>query len=110
MSQRSLAVLINGEWMGDLTDQNNLWGFQYAASWLSRRHPYPLSPSLPLGPEPLLDGATVRPVQWFFDNLLPEETLRTVIGREEGKTRRRERRNSPMRCCPRASVNCRWRP
>lgn len=84
MSQRTLAVLINGEWMGDLTDQNNLWGFQYAASWLSRRHPYPLSPSLPLGPEPLLDGATVRPVQWFFDNLLPEETLRTVIGREEG--------------------------
>nr|WP_269059194.1 hypothetical protein [Paracidovorax cattleyae] len=40
--------------MGDLTDQNNLWGFQYAASWLSRPQPYPLSPFLPLGREPLL--------------------------------------------------------
>lgn len=43
---------------------------------------YPLSPALPLNSELQLDGGTARPVQWFFDNLLPEEKLREVIGKE----------------------------
>ena len=84
MSQRQLQVQINGQLIGSLFDQNNVWGFQYAESWLQQPKPFALSPALPLGPEVLLDGATVRPVQWFFDNLLPEERLREVIGKEEG--------------------------
>lgn len=84
MSQRSLQVQINGQLVGSLIDQNNVWGFQYAESWLQQPKPFALSPALPLGPELLLDGATLRPVQWFFDNLLPEERLREVIGKEEG--------------------------
>ena len=28
------------------------------------------------------DGASNRPVQWYFDNLLPAGALRTVIARE----------------------------
>lgn len=84
MSQRQLQVQINGLLVGSLIDQNNVWGFQYAESWLQQPKPFALSPALPLGPELLLDGATLRPVQWFFDNLLPEERLREVIGKEEG--------------------------
>lgn len=84
MSQRQLQVQINGQLVGSLFDQNNVWGFQYAESWLQQPRPFALSPALPLGPELLLDGATLRPVQWFFDNLLPEERLREVIVKEEG--------------------------
>lgn len=84
MSQRRLEVLINGQVVGTLEDKDNLWGFQYAESWLWMPKAFALSPALPLTPEFQLDGATSRPVQWFFDNLLPEERLRDVIGKEEG--------------------------
>lgn len=84
MSRRALQVLINRELVGTLIDENNVWGFQYAQSWLASSQPYPLSPALPLNSELQLDGGTARPVQWFFDNLLPEEKLREVIGKEEG--------------------------
>ncbi|MES2941853.1 MAG: HipA domain-containing protein [Pseudomonadota bacterium] len=84
MSKRSLQVLINGELVGTLVDENNAWGFQYAESWCQAPESFALSPALPLGTEKQLDGGTQRPVQWFFDNLLPEETLRQVIGKEEG--------------------------
>ena len=29
-------------------------------------------------------AASSRPVQWYFDNLLPEEALRTVIAKDAG--------------------------
>lgn len=84
MSARSLQVLINGEWVGTLVDENNVWGFQYAQAWCARPDAFPISPALPLQTSLQRDGATHRPVQWFFDNLLPEEMLRDVIGKEEG--------------------------
>jgi serine/threonine-protein kinase HipA len=40
---------------------------------------FALSPHLPLTTEPLLDGASRRPVQWYFDNLLPEEGQRALL-------------------------------
>lgn len=36
--------------------------------------------------EEIYDGATSRPVQWFFDNLLPEEGQRQLIARAAGAT------------------------
>lgn len=84
MSPRVLQVLINGATVGTLIDEGNVWGFQYVQPWLAQPRPYPLSPALPLGPDLQRDGSTVRPVQWFFDNLLPEEALREAIGNEEG--------------------------
>lgn len=84
MSQRVLQVLINGDQVGTLIDEANVWRFQYAQHWLAQPQSYPLSPALPLGPDLQHDGSTVRPVQWFFDNLLPEEALREAIGKEEG--------------------------
>lgn len=31
-----------------------------------------------------VDGGTLRPVQWYFDNLLPEERLRETVSKEAG--------------------------
>jgi len=70
---RELYVWINHTQTGVLTEQNGLWAFGYSQEWLSNPEAYPLCPGLPLQTEKHVDGATVRPVQWYFDNLLPEK-------------------------------------
>jgi serine/threonine-protein kinase HipA len=65
--------------VGTLQEVAGLWGFQYTAEWLANPLSFPLSPQLPLTAEPLLDGASKRPVQWYFDNLLPEEGQRVLL-------------------------------
>ncbi len=84
MSIRSLRVLINGQWVGTLFDERDVWAFQYTEAWCSHLAGFPITAALPLHTTLQRDGATQRPVQWFFDNLLPEETLRAVISQEEG--------------------------
>lgn len=79
MNGRSLRALINQQEVGSLQEVAGLWSFQYAASWLNHPQAFALSPHLPLAAEPLLDGASERPVQWYFDNLLPEEGQRTLL-------------------------------
>lgn len=79
MNGRSLRASINQAEVGTLQEVGGLWSFQYAADWLSHPQGYPLSPHLPLTAEPLLDGASLRPVQWYFDNLLPEEGQRVLL-------------------------------
>jgi serine/threonine-protein kinase HipA len=84
MTVRTLQVLINGTLVGTLRDESNIWSFQYAATWLDSPGAFPLAPSLPLATDWQVDGASVRPVQWFFDNLLPEELMRQVLAKEVG--------------------------
>lgn len=79
MNGRSLRASINQQEVGSLQEVAGLWSFQYAASWLNHPQAFALSPHLPLTAEPLLDGASQRPVQWYFDNLLPEEGQRTLL-------------------------------
>lgn len=79
MSGRSLRALINQTEIGTLQEVNGLWSFQYTENWLTDSQGFALSPHLPLSPEPLLDGASMRPVQWYFDNLLPEEGQRILL-------------------------------
>lgn len=79
MSERSLRALVNAEEVGVLEESAGLWQFRYAPTWLKHAQAYVLSPHLPLSAEPLLDGASVRPVQWYFDNLLPEEAQRALL-------------------------------
>lgn len=78
---RQLNVWINHTLIGTLSEQNGLWSFAYTQQWLSQPGAYPLCPNLPLQNEPHMDGASVRPVQWYFDNLLPEEGQRQLIAR-----------------------------
>ena len=79
MNGRSLHASINHTTVGTLQEVAGLWSFQYAPDWLGRPACFALSPHLPLQAEPLLDGASQRPVQWYFDNLLPEEGQRLLL-------------------------------
>lgn len=82
MSERSLRASINQTEVGTLREIDGLWSFQYAAAWLDAPRRFALSPHLPLTAEPLLDGASRRPVQWYFDNLLPEEGQRVLLAED----------------------------
>ena len=73
MNGGTLRASINQTEAGTLQEVAGLWSFQYAADWLQNPLGFALSPHLPLMAEPLQDGASKRPVQWYFDNLLPEE-------------------------------------
>ena len=79
MTGRSLRALINQTEVGTLQEVNGLWSFTYSDAWLNDEQHFALSPHLPLTAEPQLDGATRRPVQWYFDNLLPEEGQRRLL-------------------------------
>jgi serine/threonine-protein kinase HipA len=79
MNGRSLRASINQTEVGTLREVGGLWSFQYAGAWLDNPQSFALSPHLPLAAESLLDGASQRPVQWYFDNLLPEEGQRILL-------------------------------
>lgn len=82
MTGRSLRALINEHEVGVLQEVDGLWSFQYSAAWLGNPHGFALGPQLPLSASPLVDGASKRPVQWYFDNLLPEEAQRVLLARD----------------------------
>lgn len=82
MSERTLQAYINDRRVGELRDTNGVWSFAYDATWVGTEEAYPLSPALPLDPEPLVDSSSTRPVQWYFDNLLPEESARTLLAKD----------------------------
>lgn len=79
MNSRSLRASINQIEIGTLLEVGGLWSFQYTDAWLRDPRRFALSPHLPLATAALLDGASQRPVQWYFDNLLPEEGQRTLL-------------------------------
>jgi len=79
MNGRSLRASINQTEVGTLQEVAGLWSFQYASAWMSNPLGFALSPHLPMTEESLLDGASQRPVQWYFDNLLPEEGQRVLL-------------------------------
>ncbi|MFO1369781.1 MAG: HipA domain-containing protein [Marinagarivorans sp.] len=79
MSGRSLSALINKTEIGILREVSGLWSFQYIQEWLNDPQSFALSPHIPLSGEYLIDGASTRPVQWYFDNLLPEEGQRVLL-------------------------------
>ncbi|SAL67457.1 HipA domain-containing protein [Caballeronia peredens] len=80
--RRNLIASINDTEVGVLNADDDIWSFTYLPSWRANADAYPLSPALPLQAETLRDGSTRRPVQWYFDNLLPEEGQRTLLARD----------------------------
>ncbi|MDR7271625.1 serine/threonine-protein kinase HipA [Pelomonas saccharophila] len=81
---RSLLVYVDRTLVGTLSEENNLWVFEYAPEWVGMERSFDLSPALPRHTLRHEDGGTLRPVQWYFDNLLPEELLRQAIAKEAG--------------------------
>jgi len=82
IEERLLVVYINDDIVGQLKEHNGLWAFEYAPDWINQPGSFPLTPSLTLQQEPHIDTGTQRPVQWFFDNLLPEEKAREVLAKD----------------------------
>jgi serine/threonine-protein kinase HipA len=82
MTTRELAVSINEEPVGYLRESENLWQFEYSAAWASAAEGFDLAPALTRSQLLHSDGASHRPVQWYFDNLLPEEGLRLILAKE----------------------------
>lgn len=82
---RQLDVYIEAERIGRLFENTGIWSFQYDTAWQASG--YPIAPRLPLQAAEMVDTGTERPVQWFFDNLLPEEMARTrlVASLEKGE-------------------------
>ena len=73
MSQ--LRVLSDGVWIGTLDVNEGRWSFAYAPEWTI----HPLAPGFPLTVRDYRDAGEHRPVEWFFENLLPEGRLRELI-------------------------------
>lgn len=78
---RALLAWINDQHVGTLHEDNGIWAFAYSPQWLTHPDRFPLCPSLPLLDGLQRDGATHRPAQWYFDNLLPEEGQRTLLAK-----------------------------
>ena len=74
---RRLDVWLDAQKIGELREQGNLWAFEYEPAWQASG--FDLSPALPRADGEIVDGASLRPVQWFFDNLLPEEGSRRLL-------------------------------
>ena len=79
---RKLIAYLNGRAVGALAEGNDLWRFEYDREWASLPDSFDLSPALPRSQLLHEDGGSERPVQWYFDNLLPEEQMREAIGKE----------------------------
>lgn len=82
MAGRQLEVWSNERHVGTLQDENDLWRFDYDDAWMGAEDGFSLSPELTRNRKSHVDGASNRPVQWYFDNLLPEEAMRTVLASE----------------------------
>lgn len=76
---RTLQAMINGQHVATLTDNSGSWQLEYSPAWVKSEEGYDLSPRLPRASETIVDGSSERPVQWFFDNLLPEEQSRQLL-------------------------------
>lgn len=81
---RELTASIGGWRVGVLSESAGVWKFTYAPEWLAYADRFALSPALPLSDAPILDGGSLRPVQWYFDNLLPEEAQRQLMATDAG--------------------------
>ena len=79
---RELQVYINEDQIGTLYENDDIWSFQYNPDWLARSDNYALCSNIPLSNTRQIDGSSKRYIQWFFDNLLPEEGARTLLARD----------------------------
>lgn len=79
---RTLDVHFRNRRVGVLMEDGASWRFDYEGTWLDSAQGFDLSPALPRASRSIQDGGSLRPVQWFFDNLLPEEDARALLAQE----------------------------
>jgi serine/threonine-protein kinase HipA len=81
---RTLNVYVDRKLVGVLFEGEDLWRFEYDEQWATAADGFDLAPGMSRAQREHADGGTIRPVQWYFDNLLPEELLRQAISKEAG--------------------------
>lgn len=81
---RALDVFAGNHRVGQLREQDDVWEFEYTPEWQASGEAFDLSPALSRNSSLHRDGSSQRPVQWYFDNLLPEEGLRTLLSNDAG--------------------------
>lgn len=79
---RRLEVTYEGRRVGTLEDAAAGWRFVYDEAWLAAADGFDLAPALPRAERRFQDGGSTRAVQWFFDNLLPEEGARALLAKD----------------------------
>lgn len=77
---RRLDVWLEDRQVGELREHGNVWALRYKPEW--QQSGFDLSPALPRTAGEIVDGGSLRPVQWFFDNLLPEEGSRRLLAED----------------------------
>ena len=77
-----LNVYVDKTLVGVLSEEGDIWKFSYEQGWATSEEGFDLAPGLPRTQIEHLDGGSNRPVQWYFDNLLPEEALRQAVSKE----------------------------
>ncbi len=76
--RRELLAWIDDRLVGHLHDDNGVWSFRYADNWAE----LDLCPNLARARGSIVDSSSQRPVQWYFDNLLPEEGQRQLLAKD----------------------------
>src|SRR6201996_313242 len=79
---RTLDAFLNDQRIGTLSEGNDLWQFEYDVRWAEGSESFDLSPRLTRSQLLHADSGSDRPVQWYFDNLLPEDDQRTTVAKE----------------------------
>ena len=82
--KRELCVYLDKDLVGTLSENSGIWSLLYDENWVLSG--FDLCPGLPRTKSEIVDGGSVRPVQWFFDNLLPEEAARAQLITTVAKT------------------------
>lgn len=83
---RQLVAWFRDRHVGLLREAGSVWAFDYDPAWVASPVGFDLAPGLPRAAGRIEDGGSRRPVQWFFDNLLPEEQARTLLAKEAQRT------------------------
>jgi serine/threonine-protein kinase HipA len=83
IDERKLFVWFEKKVIGELESVNGIWSFYYSQSWLDDDSSFPLCPDIGFSSKRHTDNSTNRYVQWFFDNLLPEENARAIIAKDK---------------------------
>lgn len=60
---RELQVYINDALIGKLSENEDIWSFQYAQSWLERSDCYALCSNIPITSATHIDGSSKRYIQ-----------------------------------------------
>lgn len=85
MNHNALNVIQDKRLVGQLGVEDGCWQFTYDDIWLRAEIYAPsLSPTLAKRKQPFVDTAQDKPVQDFFENMLPDGSMRTLMSEVRG--------------------------